>query len=190
MCKVETQEPGNLAGSKGAGTKCFELMFQLGEGRWSNEGGETAGIPVEEGTCRGDYQIEGNIWKADVITVNGLPWPKIKVFSDRLYRLRVLDASITRSYRLRLTGGGGCAKMLVIGTDTELLQTPVQVTTFDINVAERYQVVVDFRSCSSGDVITLRNANDFLNNEDYRYTGEFLFIYVWAIAMTSCFFNR
>jgi hypothetical protein len=185
VCKVETQEPGNLAGSKGAGTKCFELMFQLGEGRWSNEGGETAGIPVKEGTCRGDYQIEGNIWKTDVITVNGLPWPKIKVFGDRLYRLRVLDASITRSYRLRLTGGGGCAKMLVIGTDTELLQTPVQVTTFDINVAERYQVVVDFRSCSSGDVITLRNANDFLNNEDYRYTGEFLFISVWAIAMMT-----
>lgn len=46
---------------------------QLGEVRFSNEGGITAdaGVIVEEGSCRVDYEIEGNIWKADIITVNG-----------------------------------------------------------------------------------------------------------------------
>jgi len=169
-CKVSSQMPGNLPGSTGGGAQCYELMIQLGEVRWSNEGGNTAGLEVAEGTCRIDYEIEGNVWKSDVLTVNGLPWPKIKVFSNRLYRLRFLAASITRAYRLTLNGASGCAKMLVVGTDTELLQTPVPVTALDINTAERYQVVVDFRSCAAGSVVIMRNAVDFLNNEDYRFT--------------------
>lgn len=47
--------------------------LQLGEARFSNEGGVTAdaGVTVEKGSCRVDYEIEGNIWKADVIAVNG-----------------------------------------------------------------------------------------------------------------------
>src|SRR3954452_19574698 len=49
----------------------------------------------------------------DIILVNGAPWPVMPV-ERRLYRFRLLNASISRSYRLRLSTGG---PMTVFGTD-------------------------------------------------------------------------
>ena len=43
-----------------------------------------------------DNDIKG-LW-GDIIMVNGVPWPTMKV-KPRIYRFRVLDASISRSYR-------------------------------------------------------------------------------------------
>lgn len=34
----------------------------------------------------------------------------------------------------------GCAKLIVVGTETELLTTPKEVQSLDINAGERYQV--------------------------------------------------
>ena len=155
----------------------------MSEARFNNEGGQTAngdgkGVAnVPAGTCRVDYEIEGNIYKADVITVNKLPWPKMKVFAGYKYRGRVLGASISRSYRLSLSGGNGCAKMIVVGTDTELLLNPVVVKFLDVNSGERYQVVFDFSNCvvpkgKKKINVHLRNSNDFLNNEDYLHTDK------------------
>ena len=180
VCDVFVDGPGNLGNKEG---KCFEFPLILSEARFNNEGGQTAngdgkGVAnVPAGTCRVDYEIEGNIYKADVITVNKLPWPKMKVFAGYKYRGRVLGASISRSYRLSLSGGNGCAKMIVVGTDTELLLNPVVVKFLDVNSAERYQVVFDFSHCVVPDGkkkinVHLRNSNDFLNNEDYLHTDK------------------
>ena len=180
VCDVFVDGPGNLGNKEG---KCFEFPLILSEARFNNEGGQTAngdgkGVAnVPAGTCRVDYEIEGNIYKADVITVNKLPWPKMKVFAGYKYRGRVLGASISRSYRLSLSGGNGCAKMIVVGTDTELLLNPVVVKFLDVNSGERYQVVFDFSHCVVPDGkkkinVHLRNSNDFLNNEDYLHTDK------------------
>jgi FtsP/CotA-like multicopper oxidase with cupredoxin domain len=180
VCNVFADGPGNLGNKEG---RCFEFPMILSEARFNNEGGQTAngdgkGVAnVPAGTCRVDYEIEGNIYKADVITVNKLPWPKMKVFAGYKYRGRVLGASISRSYRLSLSGGNGCAKMIVVGTDTELLLNPVVVKFLDVNSGERYQVVFDFSNCvvpegKKNINVHLRNANDFLNNEDYLHTDK------------------
>jgi len=161
----------------------------LSEARFNNKGGQTAngegkGVAnVPAGTCRVDYEIEGNIYKADVITVNKLPWPKMKVFAGYKYRGRVLGASISRSYRLSLSGGNGCAKMIVVGTDTELLLNPVVVKFLDVNSGERYQVVFDFSNCvvegKNKINVHLRNSNNFLNNQDYLHTDKVMRFEVW-----------
>ena len=161
----------------------------MSEARFNNKGGQTAngegkGVAnVPAGTCRVDYEIEGNIYKADVITVNKLPWPKMKVFAGYKYRGRVLGASISRSYRLSLSGGNGCAKMIVVGTDTELLLNPVVVKFLDVNSGERYQVVFDFSNCvvegKNKINVHLRNSNNFLNNQDYLHTDKVMRFEVW-----------
>nr|BFE85350.1 hypothetical protein GCM10020093_079510 [Planobispora longispora] len=51
-----------------------------------------------------DAYMEGV--EGDVILVNGAPWPVLEVDAAR-YRLRLLNASNARRYRLALTPGGG-----------------------------------------------------------------------------------
>ena len=56
------------------------------------------------------------LW-GDVILVNGMPWPKMAV-ERRMYRFRVLNASISRGYRLQLSNGDADH---VIATDGGLM---------------------------------------------------------------------
>ncbi len=56
----------------------------------------------------------------DVITVNGRPWPVMKV-KRRKYRFRILNASLSRSYKWSLDTGG---PMTVIATDAGLMPAP------------------------------------------------------------------
>ena len=57
----------------------------------------------ENGTLAYDDHTESGLW-GDIILVNGRPWPVMQV-KRRIYRFRILNASISRSYRLRLGGG-------------------------------------------------------------------------------------
>jgi FtsP/CotA-like multicopper oxidase with cupredoxin domain len=49
--------------------------------------------------------------------------------------------------------------MTIIGTDGGLVPTPIPVTTFRHGVAERYEVVIDFKNYPVGTRIILRNGN-------------------------------
>ena len=60
----------------------------------------------------------------DCILVNGAPWPVLEVSTTK-YRLRLLNASNARRYRLRLDGGPG---LVQIGSDQGLLPAPVAST--------------------------------------------------------------
>ena len=107
---------------------------------------------------------EGVGFFGDVILVNGRPWPFMRV-ARRKYRFRILNASVSRSYRWSLSTGGS---MTVIGTDSGLVPTPVPVRTFRHGVAERYEVVIDFAEYSAGTRVVLRNGSvdndiDFTN---------------------------
>lgn len=74
------------------------------------------------------------------ILVNGVPQPYFKV-GDRKYRLRILNASNSRSYDLALSNG---QSFIQIGTESGLLPAPVRRTRILIGPAERVEVVVDF----------------------------------------------
>jgi len=89
----------------------------------------------------------------DVILVNGRPWPEMRV-KRRKYRFRFLNACPARSFKWSLDSGD---TMTVIGTDAGLVPRPVPVKSFRHGVAERYEIVIDFRNHQAGDRIVLRN---------------------------------
>ena len=111
---------------------------------------------------------ESGLW-GDVLLVNGRPWPVMKV-KRRKYRFRVLDASISRSYRLSLDTGD---PMWIIGTDGGLMPAPQQVTSFRMLSGERYEVVIDFSKYRAGQRVVLKNTSP-KNNRDYPNTDRIM----------------
>ena len=59
-----------------------------------------------------DDREHSGLW-GDVILVNGKPWPVMKV-QKRVYRFRILNASVSRSYNFRLSTGD---PVTVVATD-------------------------------------------------------------------------
>jgi len=103
----------------------------------------------------------------DVILVNNKPWPVMRV-ERRKYRFRVLNASISRSFRWQLDGG---SPFTVIGTDGGLMPAPVEVRELRHGVAERYEIIIDFAKYPIGARVVLRNLSN-KNNIDYEHTDK------------------
>jgi FtsP/CotA-like multicopper oxidase with cupredoxin domain len=93
----------------------------------------------------------------DVILVNGAPWPVAQVDPAR-YRLRLLNASNARRYRLELDPQppGGSA-LVQIGSDGGRLARPVGHDALELAPAERFDVVVDFSRYRPGTQVRLVN---------------------------------
>jgi spore coat protein A len=113
----------------------------------------------EDGSFR--YRTAGHMngVLGDVVLVNGAPWPVHPV--DRAqYRLRLLNASNARRYRLHLDPQppGGNA-LVQIGSDGGLLARPVAHDAVDIAPAERFDVIVDFGRYPAGTRVRLRNGS-------------------------------
>ena len=115
------------------------------------------------------YDDSGNsgLW-GDVVLVNGVPWPYMTV-EPRRYRFRVLNASISRGYRLQLSDG---APMTVIATDGGFMPKPQSTVQLRIGMAERYEVVVDF-SLYAGRSVELLNLG-VPNSVNYENTGKIM----------------
>ncbi len=88
----------------------------------------------------------------DVALVNGRLFPYLEV-EPRTYRLRVLNASNTRSYVFSLSSGRPFRQ---IGTDQGLLPAPVAMKSLTLAPAERVDVLVDFGD-DPGASVTLQN---------------------------------
>ena len=101
-----------------------------------------------------------------MILVNGRPWPVMKV-KRRTYRFRILDASLARSYRWRLSNG---MPLQIVAHDGGLTPQGVALSTFRHGGAERYEVVIDFSAVPAGTRVELLNASNN-NNVDYDHTG-------------------
>ncbi|WP_211177864.1 multicopper oxidase domain-containing protein [Pseudonocardia acidicola] len=119
-----------------------------------------------DGSFMYDDAGHSGLW-GDVILVNGRPWPSMTV-AKRKYRFRVLNASLSRGFRLQLGNG---APMTVIATDGGLMPAPQQTTQLRIGMAERYEVVIDFAAYKKGDKVELRNLG-VPNSVDYDNTGK------------------
>ena len=72
----------------------------------------------------------------------------------RKYRFRILNASLSRGYRLALSTGD---PFTFVGTDSGLMPRPQQGQTLPIGNAERYEVVIDFANYRIGQRVVLRN---------------------------------
>ncbi|MFS0644498.1 multicopper oxidase family protein [Siminovitchia sp. 179-K 8D1 HS] len=90
----------------------------------------------------------------NTISVNGKLWPRLKV-EPRRYRLRILNASNTNSYTLKLGDG---REFYQIATDGGLLEKPVKLETVSLEPAERTEILVDF-STFQGKKLILQNTN-------------------------------
>lgn len=148
-----------------------------------------------EGLPQGDYDIpialtakrynpDGTLWSpekngedknlfGDVIHVNGQPWPYFKV-EPRKYRLRFLNAAISRSWELYFEPSakvGTKINMKVVGSDAGLLLNPVDTTQLDISMAERWEVVFDFANYKNQNV-TLRSNAKVADVDPYLHTDK------------------
>src|SRR3954467_742032 len=105
----------------------------------------------------------------DVILVNGVPWPTMKV-EQRKYRFRILNASVARGFKLKLSNG---QPFQVIATDGGFMASPQTVTQITVGMAERYEIVIDFEKITAGQKIQLVNLG-VKNAVDYDHTGKVL----------------
>lgn len=92
----------------------------------------------------------------DKITVNGKIQPYFPV-KKRQYRLRLLNMGPSRFYWWFLKVNGKFVPMTVIANDGNLLPAPVKVTSFKQAVAERFDIVIDFKNYGPNDQIFLVN---------------------------------
>ncbi|KAF9736287.1 hypothetical protein PMIN06_008278 [Paraphaeosphaeria minitans] len=137
----------------------YDLPLALAAKQYNSDG--TLFSPAEE---------EDSLY-GDVIHVNGQPWPYRRV-EPRKYRLRFLDTSISRAFKL--TFEDSKSKRIpfnVIASDAGLLTKPVQSDNLEISMAERWEVVIDFSQCK-GQNVTLKNARDVQADEDYNSTDK------------------
>lgn len=111
----------------------------------------------QDGSLQSTIGEDTSTW-GDVIEVNGQPWPFLNV-EPRKYRFRFVNAAISRSFALYFVRSSNVNDNLpfqVIGSDSGLLEGPVQVSNMYISMAERYEIVFDF-SQYAGEAIELRN---------------------------------
>ena len=79
----------------------------------------------------------------DATLINGKLFPFVDV-EPRRYRLRIVNASNSRSYYLSFVDGSAVAPFQQVGSDQGLLQAPVPLTTVTLAPAERADIVIDF----------------------------------------------
>jgi manganese oxidase len=94
----------------------------------------------------------------DALTVNLAYKPYFEV-EARKYRFRILNASVSRFFKVALTDNRGVAQpMIQIANDGNLLPHPVTLTALDEQgIAERYDIVIDFSRYTVGDKVWMVN---------------------------------
>lgn len=92
----------------------------------------------------------------DVILVNRTVKPFLDV-GTRIYRFRVINASNSRTYKLAFLKGDEKLPFYIIGNDGGLLDKPYQLTEAFIGIAEKIDILFDFRNLQLGDEVFLKS---------------------------------
>jgi manganese oxidase len=110
------------------------------------------------------FEFDGFV--GDVMTVNLTYDPYFEV-ERRKYRFRILNASVSRFFKIALADPSGRAQPIVqIGNDGNLLPHPVRLLELDEQgIAERYDIVIDFSNYRVGDKLHLVNLAEHLNGK-------------------------
>jgi FtsP/CotA-like multicopper oxidase with cupredoxin domain len=98
----------------------------------------------------------------DVMTVNLTYKPYFEV-ERRKYRFRILNASVSRFFKIALSDG---SVMTQIANDGNLLPNVVHLTELDEQgIAERYDIVIDFSRYSVGQKVSMVNLAEHENGK-------------------------
>ncbi|MDD1760408.1 MAG: multicopper oxidase domain-containing protein [Methanothrix sp.] len=111
-----------------------------------------------EGSSPSVHPYWNAMFFGNTIMVNGLVWPNLNV--DRgWYRLRLLDGSNARAYRISLYNTLTREKIpfTQIGSDGGYLKFPVSMSELLITPGERADILVDFSSAAVGTKIIMNN---------------------------------
>ena len=104
-------------------------------------------------------------WLGDIVLANLTP-NAVHTVTPRTYRLRLLNGSNARIYRLAFVKGDGALPFTVIGTDGGLIEKPETVTEAFLAPGERLDVLFDAGQAQPGDTVFLRSlAFDAMENE-------------------------
>lgn len=159
---------------------CFNLYSGLDRGNEEIEDGVNLRLP--SGTTKDwgnlDYDVnlmlaekafdqEGQLYfdifnfdgfLGDVMTVNLAYKPYFEV-ERRKYRFRMLNASVSRFFKVALANASGAAQPIIqIANDGNLLPHPVTLLQLDEQgIAERYDIVIDFSNFQLGEKLHLVN---------------------------------
>jgi FtsP/CotA-like multicopper oxidase with cupredoxin domain len=115
----------------------------------------------------------------DQMTVNFAWKPFFNVYARR-YRLRILNASVSRFFALALSDS---SNMVQIANDGNLLPRTVNLAQTDqLGIAERYDIVIDFSRYTSGQTVDLVNLQQM---QDGKQPGPVLTV-SQAVSGTSC----
>jgi manganese oxidase len=106
------------------------------------------------------FNLDGFI--GDVMTVNLFYKPYFEV-EARKYRFRILNASVSRFFKIALSDG---SPMIQIANDGNLLPSPVVLTELDEQgIAERYDIVIDFSRYAVGSKVWMVNLTEHQNGK-------------------------
>ncbi len=98
----------------------------------------------------------------DCMTVNLCYKPYFEV-ERRKYRFRILNASVSRFFKIALSDG---SPMIQIANDGNLFPHPVTLTQLDEQgIAERYDIVIDFSRYNVGDKVWMVNLCEHENGK-------------------------
>ena len=104
-------------------------------------------------------------WLGDIVLANLTP-NAVQTVTPRTYRLRLLNGSNARIYRLAFVKGETALNFTVIGTDGGLIERPETVTEAFLAPGERLDVLFDAGQAQPGEDVFLKSlAFDAMENE-------------------------
>ena len=105
-------------------------------------------------------------WLGDIVLANLTP-NAVQLVTPRTYRLRLLNGSNARIYRLAFVKGNTALDFTVIGTDGGLIERPETVSEAFLAPGERLDVLFDAGQAQPGDDIFLKSlAFDAMENDE------------------------
>jgi len=141
---VNLRLPSGRAATTGKswGNLDYDVNLMLADKAWDNNGQLAMDI----------FEFDGFL--GDRMTVNLTYKPYFEV-ERRKYRFRILNASVSRFFKVALSDG---SPMIQIGNDGNLLPHPVVLTQLDEQgIAERYDIVIDFSRYTVGQTVWMVN---------------------------------
>ncbi len=127
---------------KSWGNLDYDVNLMLADKAWDAQGQLAMDI----------FEFDGFL--GDRMTVNLTYKPYFEV-ERRKYRFRILNASVSRFFKIALSDG---SPMIQIANDGNLLPNPVVLTKLDEQgIAERYDIVIDFSRYSVGQKVWMVN---------------------------------
>ncbi len=131
-----------------------------------------------DGRLMFDHRENSGVW-GDVIIMNGAPWPVMRV-EPRIYRFRLLNICVSRSFRFRLSNG---MPVTFVATDGGLMPRSRQALSWRHAPAERYEFLIDFRGFAGRRIELLNSSND--NNRDFDFTDKVMAFDVLPVPPTT-----